>query len=74
VANERSLPTYSHPIADVDNLVQQQFEPTKVSVEQRRSPHHLEAAAPFWEKSSALQREGPRHELDQTAFVVQPFC
>lgn len=43
----------------VDHHVRWQNEPTKVSVEQRRSPSHLEAASAILEKFERLVREGP---------------
>jgi len=45
--------------ADVDHHIRWQFEETKVSVEQRRSPRHLDAAIPLVEKFERLVREGP---------------
>jgi len=44
---------------DVDNHVRWQFEPTKVSVEQRRSPRHLEGAIDVIERLEAHVRGGP---------------
>jgi glycosyltransferase involved in cell wall biosynthesis len=44
---------------DVDNHIRWQFEPTKVSIEQRRSPRHLEATTEILEKFERLVREGP---------------
>lgn len=44
---------------DVDHYVRWQFEPTKVSIEQRRSPSHLTAALSTLEKFERLLREGP---------------
>jgi Glycosyl transferase family 2 len=44
---------------EVDHHVRWQFEPTKVSVEQRRSPRHLGAATEILEKFERLVREGP---------------
>jgi glycosyltransferase involved in cell wall biosynthesis len=44
---------------EVDHHVRWQFEPTKVSVEQRRSPHHLEATSTILEKFEGLVRAGP---------------
>ena len=44
---------------EVDHHVRWQFEPTKVSIEQRRSPRHLEAANEIVEKFERLVREGP---------------
>lgn len=44
---------------DVDHHVRWQFEPTKVSIEQRRSPRHLEATSAILEKLECLVREGP---------------
>jgi glycosyltransferase involved in cell wall biosynthesis len=44
---------------DVDHHVRWQFEPNKVSVEQRRSPHHLEATSALLEKFAGLLRTGP---------------
>jgi glycosyltransferase involved in cell wall biosynthesis len=44
---------------EVDHHVRWQFEPTKVSIEQRRSPRHLEAAIEILEKFERLVREGP---------------
>lgn len=44
---------------EVDHHVRWQFEPTKVSVEQRRLPSHLEATGPILEKFEGLVREGP---------------
>jgi glycosyltransferase involved in cell wall biosynthesis len=44
---------------EVDHHVRWQFEPTKVSVEQRRSPHHLEASSTILEKFEGLVRAGP---------------
>jgi glycosyltransferase involved in cell wall biosynthesis len=43
----------------VDHHVRWQFEPAKVSIEQRRSPQHLEAANEIVEKFERLVREGP---------------
>lgn len=43
----------------VDHHVRWQFEPTKVSVEQRRSPRHLAAADTILVKFERLVREGP---------------
>jgi glycosyltransferase involved in cell wall biosynthesis len=45
--------------SDVDHHVRWQFEPTKVSVEQRRSPRHLEATSTILEKFEGLVRAGP---------------
>lgn len=45
--------------SEVDHHVRWQFEPTKVSVEQRRSPHHLEATITILEKFEGLVRAGP---------------
>jgi glycosyltransferase involved in cell wall biosynthesis len=44
---------------EVDHHVRWQFEPTKVSIEQRRSPQHLGAANTIVEKFERLVREGP---------------
>ena len=44
---------------EIDNLVRWQFEETKVSVEQKRSPRHLEAAQGLLGKFERLIREGP---------------
>ena len=44
---------------EVDNLVRWQFEETKVSVEQRRSPRHLFAAQRLLAKFEQLIEEGP---------------
>jgi glycosyltransferase involved in cell wall biosynthesis len=44
---------------EIDHHVRWQFEPTKVSIEQRRSPQHLEAAIEIVEKFEHLVREGP---------------
>jgi glycosyltransferase involved in cell wall biosynthesis len=44
---------------EVDHHVRWKFEPTKISVEQRRSPRHLEAASAILEKFERLIREGP---------------
>lgn len=44
---------------DVDHHVRWQFEPTKTSIEQHRSPRHLEAASEILEKFERLVREGP---------------
>lgn len=44
---------------EVDHHVRWQFETTKVSVEQRRSPHQLAAAHGILEKFERLVREGP---------------
>ena len=44
---------------DVDHHVRWLFESTKVSVEQRRSPHHLEASSTILEKFEGLVRAGP---------------
>lgn len=44
---------------EVDHHVRWQYEPTKVSVEQRRSPRHLEATRAILEKFEHLIREGP---------------
>ena len=45
--------------SDVDHHIRWQFEPTKVSIEQRRSPRHLEATTEILEKFERLVREGP---------------
>jgi glycosyltransferase involved in cell wall biosynthesis len=45
--------------SDVDHHVRWQFESTKVSVEQRRSPRHLEATSTILEKFEGLVRAGP---------------
>jgi glycosyltransferase involved in cell wall biosynthesis len=45
--------------AEVDHLVRWQFEPTKVSIQQRRSAVHLEAASKILEKFEQIIREGP---------------
>lgn len=44
---------------DVDHHVRWQFESTKVSIEQRQSPSHLEATSAILEKFEGLVREGP---------------
>ena len=44
---------------EVDHHVRWQFEPTKVSVEQRRSPRHLEGAVDVIERLEAHVRGGP---------------
>lgn len=44
---------------EVDHHVRWQYEPTKVSIEQRRSPAHLEAASATLEKFESVVREGP---------------
>jgi glycosyltransferase involved in cell wall biosynthesis len=44
---------------EVDHHIRWQFESTKVSIEQRRSPRHLEAATEILEKFERLVREGP---------------
>lgn len=44
---------------EVDHYVRWQCEPTKVSIEQRRSPQHLESANRIVEKFERLIREGP---------------
>jgi glycosyltransferase involved in cell wall biosynthesis len=44
---------------DVDHYVRWQDEPTRVSVEQRRSPRHLEAASSILNKLEHHVREGP---------------
>lgn len=44
---------------EVDHHVRWQFEETKISVEQRRSPRHLAAADGIIEKFEQLVREGP---------------
>jgi glycosyltransferase involved in cell wall biosynthesis len=44
---------------EVDHHVRWQFEATKVSIEQRRSPRHLEAANEIVQKFERLVREGP---------------
>ena len=46
-------------LPDVDHHVRWQFEPAKVSIEQRCSPRHLEAAVEILEKFERLVREGP---------------
>ncbi|HZC22641.1 MAG TPA: glycosyltransferase family A protein, partial [Candidatus Binatia bacterium] len=45
--------------AEIDHHVRWQFDLTKVSAEQRRSPDHLEAAGTILEKFEGLVREGP---------------
>jgi hypothetical protein len=44
---------------EVDHDVRWQFEPTKISIEQRRSALHLEAARQILEKFEKIIREGP---------------
>ena len=44
---------------EVDHHVRWQNEPGKVSIEQRRSPVHLEAASALLEKFEGVVREGP---------------
>ena len=44
---------------DVDHHVRWQFEPAKVSIQQRRSPSHLKAAIEILEKFERLIRGGP---------------
>lgn len=44
---------------EVDHHVRWQFEPTKVSVEQRQSPRHLEATGTILEKFECHVRAGP---------------
>ena len=44
---------------EVDHHIRWQFEPTKVSVEQRRSPRHLEGAMDVIERLEAHVRAGP---------------
>jgi glycosyltransferase involved in cell wall biosynthesis len=44
---------------EIDHHMRWQWEPTKVSVEQRGSPRHLEAAIEILEKFERLVREGP---------------
>jgi hypothetical protein len=44
---------------EVDHHVRWQFEPTKVSVEQRRSPRHLEGAMDVIERLEGHVRHGP---------------
>lgn len=44
---------------EVDHHIRWQFEPTKISIEQRRSPRHLEAASGILEKFERLVSEGP---------------
>ena len=44
---------------EVDNHVRWEFDPAKVSVEQRRSPRHLEAATALVAKFEHLVRSGP---------------
>ena len=48
-----------HRFADVDHHVRWQFEPDKVSVEQRRSSEHLESALDVIERLEAHVRAGP---------------
>jgi glycosyltransferase involved in cell wall biosynthesis len=44
---------------DVDHHVRWQYEPTKTSIEQRRSRAHLEAASGILDKFERIVREGP---------------
>ena len=44
---------------ELDHYFRWQFEPTKTSIEQRRSPCHLEAARGILEKFERVIREGP---------------
>jgi glycosyltransferase involved in cell wall biosynthesis len=44
---------------EVDHHIRWQFESTKISIEQRRSPRHLEAASGILEKFERLVSEGP---------------
>jgi glycosyltransferase involved in cell wall biosynthesis len=45
--------------AEVDNHMRWQFEPTKISIEQRRSPRHLAGAMDVFERLEAHVRQGP---------------
>ena len=45
--------------AEVDHYIRWQFEETKVSVEQRRSPHHLASAGAILETFERLVQQGP---------------
>jgi glycosyltransferase involved in cell wall biosynthesis len=44
---------------DVDHFIRWQFDPLKVSIEQRRSARHLEAATEILDKFERVIREGP---------------
>jgi glycosyltransferase involved in cell wall biosynthesis len=60
-------------LADVDHLVRWQFEPTKVSIEQRRSSRHLEAAIEVLEKFERIIREGPGMNWVRQRALCSPY-
>lgn len=59
--------------ADVDHVVRWQFEPTKVSIEQRRSARHLEAAIGVLEKFERTIREGPGMNWVRKRALCSPY-
>jgi glycosyltransferase involved in cell wall biosynthesis len=59
--------------AHVDHLIRWQFEPTKVSIEQRRSAHHLEAAIEILEKFERVIREGPGMSWVRQRALCSPY-
>src|SRR6202453_2520229 len=60
-------------LPEVDHLVRWQFEPTKVSVEQRRSVRHLEAATEVLEKFERSIREGPGMNWVRQRALCSPY-
>lgn len=60
-------------LSDVDHLVRWQFEPTKVSIEQRRSARHLEAAIEVLEKFERIIREGPGMNWVRQRALCSPY-
>jgi glycosyltransferase involved in cell wall biosynthesis len=60
-------------LAEVDHLVRWQFEHTKVSVEQRRSARHLEAAIEILEKFERVIREGPGMNWVRQRALCSPY-
>jgi glycosyltransferase involved in cell wall biosynthesis len=59
--------------ANVDHFIRWQFEATKVSIEQRRSPQHLEAAAEILEKVERVIREGPGMDWVRQRALCSPY-
>jgi len=58
---------------DVDHFVRWQFEPNKISVEQRRSARHLEAATEILEKFERVIREGPGMNWVRQRALCSPY-
>jgi glycosyltransferase involved in cell wall biosynthesis len=58
---------------EVDHLIRWQFEPTKISIEQRRSASHLEAADEILKKFECVIREGPGMNWVRQRALCSPY-